>query len=62
MEKIALSVNESAKLLGISPTCLRNNLLHRADFPSFRVGTRWVISKERLIDWVQKQDGKEVEE
>lgn len=53
-EKLALSVGEAAALLGVSkPTVYE--LIHRADFPSFQIGRRTLISRVRLAEWVEAQ-------
>lgn len=53
-EKLALSVTEAAALLGVSrPTVYE--LLNRDDFPSFRIGSRRVISRAGLERWVEAQ-------
>lgn len=53
-DSIALSVTEAAALLGVSrPTIYQ--LLNRADFPSFRIGARRLISRAGLERWVQEQ-------
>ena len=57
-EPLALSVTEAAKLLGISRPTLYN-LLHRADFPAFKLGGRTLISAEGLKEWVRVQAAKE---
>lgn len=57
-EKIALSVTEASATLGVSrPTLYR--LIHRDDFPSFRVGGRVLISRDGLAQWVETQTTKE---
>jgi excisionase family DNA binding protein len=54
MEKIALSVAEAAEALGVSkPTVYE--LIHRDDFPSFKIGARQLISRSGLEAWVQAQ-------
>lgn len=53
-ERLALSPQEAAELLGISrPTVYE--LMNRADFPSFPVGSRRLISTKGLREWVDKQ-------
>lgn len=42
------------KVLGISSTTAYE-LLHRADFPSIKIGNRLIVSKEKFIGWVNKQ-------
>lgn len=53
-DRLALSVSEAAALLGVSrPTVYE--LLNRDDFPSFRIGSRRVISRAGLERWVEQQ-------
>ena len=53
-EKLALTVDEAAKLLGVSrPTMY--NIIHTASFPCFKVGTRTLISRVKLAEWVEQQ-------
>ncbi len=52
--KLALSVTEAAALLGVSrPTVY--TLIHRDDFPAFKVGSRTLISRAGLNEWIGKQ-------
>lgn len=58
VQKIALSIDETADALGVSrPTVY--NLLHRRDFPAFKVGGRTLVSAEGLQRWVALQAGGE---
>lgn len=53
-DKLALSVTDAADLLGVSrPTVY--TLIHRGDFPSFKIGHRTLISRAGLLRWVEKQ-------
>lgn len=54
--KLVYSVAEAAEALGISRPTLYA-LLHREDFPSFRVGGRVLVSVEGLRLWVAAQTG-----
>ena len=57
-EKIALSVTETAEMLGVSrPTVYR--LIQRADFPAFKIGSRTLISRDGLARWVEAQAAQE---
>ncbi len=57
-DKLALSVAEAAALLGVSrPTMY--SLIRRADFPSFKVGSRTLIPREGLARWVESQAERE---
>ena len=54
MDKLTYSVAETAQVLGVSkPTVY--NLIHREDFPAFRIGGRMLISVDGLRDWVLAQ-------
>ena len=58
VNKVTLSVTETAAALGVSrPTVY--TLLHRQDFPAFRVGGRTLVSAEGLREWVAAQAGGE---
>lgn len=53
-EKIALTVQETAELLSVSvPTVYK--LVKREDFPALKIGGRTLVSRDRLIDWVNTQ-------
>lgn len=53
-EKIALTVQETADLLSVSvPTVYK--LVKRGDFPALKIGGRTLVSRGRLIDWVNTQ-------
>ena len=49
-EKIALNVSEAADILGVSRTVLYR-LMHRDDFPAFKVGKRTLIPRAKLEEW-----------
>lgn len=54
LDKLAYSPSETAAVLGISrPTVYA--LLKRSDFPSFKVGSRTLVSVEGLRAWVSTQ-------
>ena len=54
LEPLAVSAPEAARLLGVSkPTVYQ--LMNRADFPAFKIGTRTLISVEGLREWTRKQ-------
>lgn len=55
-DKIALSVTEAAELLGVSrPTMYQ--LTRQIGFPVFKVGSRTLISRSGLEEWVRAQTG-----
>ncbi len=45
-----------AKVLGISPSSCYE-LMHEADFPVLKIGSRLVVPKERFIQWVEEETG-----
>ena len=53
-EPRAVGTTDAARLLGISRPTLYQ-LLNRADFPSFRVGSRVLISVAGLQEWIDRQ-------
>ncbi|MBO4299938.1 MAG: helix-turn-helix domain-containing protein [Clostridia bacterium] len=60
MEKIAYSVSELGKALGIG----RNNayaLIHREGFPAVRIGGRVIVPVKELEEWLRKNTLSEAE-
>ena len=55
--KLALSVPETAELLGISVP-LVYQLTKREDFPSFKIGNRTLVSRRLLEEWLDQEAGK----
>lgn len=51
-----LSAKLVAQTLGISISSAYE-LMHGADFPVLRVGSRMVVPKEKFVCWVQQQAG-----
>lgn len=47
-----LNAKMVAGILGISPGSAYE-LMHDENFPSLRIGNRWVVPKERFIIWVE---------
>lgn len=54
MTKLTYNAPEVAQLLGISRSAAYN-LMHRDDFPSFRIGKRWLVRDSSLNEWLEKQ-------
>lgn len=56
VEKIAVSMSEAARLLGVSrPTVYQ--YAHTEDFPAFRIGGRVLVSVDGLRRWVNDRAG-----
>lgn len=51
---VTVSVKETANMLGVSVPKVYE-LIHRADFPMFKVGSRVLISAVGLQEWVNAQ-------
>ena len=45
-----------AKALGVAPSSAYE-LMHEADFPVLKVGSRMVVPKEKFIQWVEQNTG-----
>ena len=56
---LAVSPAECARLLGISRPKVYD-LLHQNDFPSFKLGSRTLISVDGLREWIFRQTQAEV--
>ena len=56
MNRITLSPAETAKMLGISRPTLYA-LMRQEGFPSFKVGSRRLISRAGLERWIAQQEG-----
>lgn len=45
---------EAREILRVGKSTMQE-LLHRDDFPSYRIGRRWYINKQKLFEWINKQ-------
>ena len=54
-EELPLFLNAEvvAKVLGIAPSS-SYELMHEADFPVLKVGSRMVVPKEKFVQWVEE--------
>lgn len=56
MEKLTVTVDEMAKIVGVSrPTAYE--LIHKEGFPTVRIGRRIVIPLDSLKRWLEEQVG-----
>lgn len=51
MEKLTVTVEEMAMMIGVSEP-KAYEIVHQEDFPSFRMGRRWIIPKVALEQWL----------
>lgn len=54
MDKLAMNVPELSKVLGLSLS-KAYELVRRPDFPSVKVGKRWIIPVDALKGWLDRQ-------
>lgn len=54
MEPVAVSIQNAARLLGISDRTLYD-MTNMEGFPAFKVGNRTLISVEGLREWVRER-------
>lgn len=54
--KLTLTIKETCALLGISEP-LGYELARRPDFPSFNVGRKVLVNREKLQDWLNRESG-----
>ena len=52
-----LNADTVAKVLGVSPSSAYE-LMHEPGFPTLRIGSRMVVSKEQFIQWVSAHTGR----
>ena len=45
-----------AKTLGIAPSSAYE-LMHEKNFPTLRIGSRFVVPKDKFQQWVERQTG-----
>ena len=55
-EKMALSVSEAARELGISRPKVYD-LIHSEGFPACKIGTRTIINRAALQRWLDERTG-----
>ena len=51
-----LNAAMAAQVLGIAPSSAYE-LMHEKDFPTLRVGSRFVVPKDKFQQWVERQTG-----
>lgn len=59
-ERLTYSVAEAAQALGVARSTMYE-LIHKEGFPTLKVGSRRLISKELLAEWVRTQAGEQKE-
>ena len=57
--KLALTVAETAKALSLSRATV-HQLTHRDDFPCIRVGRRYLIPRDKLVEWINSHCGEQL--
>lgn len=54
--KLVITFKEGQELLGVGKNTMLD-LCHREDFPSFKLGGKWLINYEKLKQWVDDMTG-----
>ena len=54
-----ITVKEAAGITGICPDSIRK-LAQQDGFPCVRIGRRYVINENKLYEWMEDHEGKEV--
>ena len=53
---MCINVPALSKLFGISQSSCYE-LMHEKDFPSLRIGSRIVVPRDKLIEWIEARVG-----
>jgi len=56
---VALTVSEVQKVLRISRGGAYQ-LIHREDFPTVKIGRRYIIPRDKFIEWLEEQAGRNI--
>ena len=51
-EQMAFNLSETARLLGLDRKTV-TALVHREELPAFRVGSRYLVSRSALEQWLE---------
>lgn len=54
VSKVAYSVKEASAALGVNINTMYE-LVRQSEFPSFKIGNKFLVSVRGLEDWVSKQ-------
>lgn len=54
VSKVAYSVKEASVALGVNINTMYE-LVRQSEFPSFKIGNKFLVSVKGLEDWVSKQ-------
>jgi hypothetical protein len=54
-QPLVLTVKDAAEMLQISIPTLRDHFLCRPDFPKIKAGTKFLIPRKALEDWINHQ-------
>lgn len=57
--KQTYSPTDVAAALGVSESAAYE-LFHAEGFPSFRIGSRWLVMRDDFADWLRKQQNAKV--
>lgn len=59
--RLTLTIPETCKLLGVSePSCYE--LARQKGFPSFRVGRKILVNREKLQEWLDRESEGDIDD
>jgi len=58
-EKVGINIQEASKIMGISKK-LMSDLTKLKDFPCIKFERRIVINKPKMLEWFEKNSGRNV--
>lgn len=56
-QKIVINLKELAEILNLGMNNALNLVNSKDFYPSFRIGRKWLISTEKLSQWINEQSG-----
>jgi hypothetical protein len=55
LKTILIEPSEARKILGVGRNRMYTDLLKRKDFPCFKIGNKYFINRQLLIEWASNQ-------
>lgn len=55
--KLLITVKESADILGVSESLMRNTIKTNKELPSVKMGNKYYINRKSFLEWMEKNLG-----
>lgn len=55
--KLLITVKESADILGVSESLMRNTIRTNKELPSVKMGNKYYINRKSFLEWMEKNLG-----